>query len=97
MTNQLIDNEELKRYDMPVEGGTPFIEYIKAQNYVCLNHTEVPKALEGQGLGSAIIKLALETIKQEGKKILPMCPFVRTYIQRHPEWDELVMPGVKFK
>ena len=62
-----------------------------------LTHTEVPKSMEGKGLGSAIVKLALEDIEQKGLTLVPLCPFVALYLKRHPEWKRLVMKGINIE
>jgi predicted GNAT family acetyltransferase len=55
-----------------------------------LLHTEVPDALEGQGYGAALAKAALSYAKDEGMKVIPSCPFVSTYVRRHPEYGPLI-------
>ena len=94
MDYTLIDNEEKKRYEFQLEEYTPIIEYIKAQDKIYLTHTEVPTALEGKGIGSALVKQALEDIEKKGLTLVPLCPFVALYIKRHPEWKKLVLKGI---
>ncbi len=94
MDYTLIDNEEKKRYEFQLEEHTPIIEYIKAQDKIYLTHTEVPTALEGKGIGSALVKQALEDIEKKGLTLVPLCPFVALYIKRHPEWKKLVLKGI---
>jgi predicted GNAT family acetyltransferase len=45
----------------------------------------VPPASRGRGLGEALVKAALEAARQEGVRVVPVCPFVRAYLQRHPQ------------
>jgi len=94
MEYQLIDNEEAKQYEFHIEGVITKIEYIKAQNNIYLTHTEVPTKLEGKGIGSSLVKMALEDIKKKKLTLVPLCPFVALYIKRHPEWKELVLKGI---
>jgi predicted GNAT family acetyltransferase len=94
MEYHLIDNEEAKQYELHVEGTIAKIEYIKAQNNIYLTHTEVPTNLEGKGIGSSLVKMALEDIKKKELTLVPLCPFVALYIKRHPEWRELVLKGI---
>ena len=94
MDYQLIDNEEAKQYEFHVEDTIPRIEYIKAQNNIYLTHTEVPKELEGKGIGSALVKQVLEDIEKKDLTLVPLCPFVALYIKRHPDWRKLVMKGI---
>lgn len=91
----LIDNEEKKQYEFHVGEYIPKIEYIKtATGEIYLTHTEVPVALEGQGIGSQLIKKALVDIEEKGLRLVPLCPFVAGYIQKHPEWRRIVMRGI---
>lgn len=94
MEYQLINNEERKQYEVHTDGVVLRIEYIHAQDRIFLTHTEIPKSMEGKGLGSAIVKLALEDIEKKGLTLVPLCPFVALYIKRHPEWRKLVMKGI---
>lgn len=95
MSHQLIDNAEEKRYEMHIEGHTPIIEYIKTKDKIFLTHTEVPKELEGKGIGSSLVKAVLEDVKKQDLTLVPLCPFVASYIKRHPEWKDLVLKGIK--
>jgi len=94
MDYQLLNKKSKKQYEFHIDEHTPRIEYIKAQDKIYLTHTEVPKALEGKGIGSAIIKAALEDVKSQGLTLVPLCPFVAMYIKKHPEWKDLVLKGV---
>ena len=84
------NNEIKKRYETTVNGQTAYLEYIPAGQNNVLSHTEVPVGLEGQGIGSQLVKQVLEAIKSENRSIIIVCPFVAGYIQRHPEYLELV-------
>ncbi|MFP3714445.1 GNAT family N-acetyltransferase [Puerhibacterium sp. TATVAM-FAB25] len=53
-------------------------------------HTEVDPALEGQGIGSSLVAGALAAVRDAGSKVVPLCPFVRAYMARHPEHDDLL-------
>ena len=96
-TYQLIDNEEARQYEYHIDNVVPRIEYIKSGEKIFLSHTEVPQQLEGQGIGSAIIKAALEDIERKELTLIPLCPFVAAYIKRHPEWKKLVLRGINIQ
>ena len=51
-------------------------------------------ALEGKGVGSSLVRLALEDIERQQLRLVPLCPFVAGYVQKHPEWKRLVMEGI---
>lgn len=90
----IIDNQKAKQYEMHVDGEIVRIEYIRALNKIYLTHTEVPRSLEGRGLGSQIVKSVLEDIDEKELILIPMCPFVAGYIKKHPEWKKLVLRGI---
>jgi predicted GNAT family acetyltransferase len=91
MSYTLIDNEEKKQYEFHIEDDIARIEYIKAQGKIFVTHTEVPVKLEGKGIGSALVKQVLDDIQVKGLALVPLCPFVSAYINRHPEYKPLVL------
>lgn len=92
---KLIDNVALHQYEFRIGDLIPRLEYIKTKNgEIYLTHTEVPSALEGKGVGSSLVRLALEDIERQQLRLVPLCPFVAGYVQKHPEWKRLVMEGV---
>ena len=88
----LTDNTEKHQYEFHIEGLVHRIEYIKTNNgEIYLTHTEVPYALERRGVGSQLVKKALQDIEKQNLRLIPLCPFVAKYIQRNPEWKKMVM------
>jgi predicted GNAT family acetyltransferase len=87
----ITDNKQQSRYELAVEGDTAVLQYMERDGALYLTHTEVPPELEGQGIGGRIVKHALEDAKRRGRKVAPWCPFVRAYIDRHPEYQPLVL------
>ena len=65
-------------------------EYYEHEGRRIFTHTEVDPAWEGQGLVSRLVRHALDQERAEGRRIVPMCPFVRAWIERHPDYDDLV-------
>lgn len=90
MTDTVRHNPELNRYELTVEGKTAVADYRLQGDRVAMAHVGVPKELENRGIGSALVKFALEDIRARGLKVVPVCPFVAAYIKRHPEWADLV-------
>jgi uncharacterized protein len=84
------DNTERKRFELQVEGHTAFIDYRRQGNVIAMTHAEVPKELNGRGIGSALAKGALDLVRQRNETVLPQCPFVESYIERHPDYQDLV-------
>ena len=85
-------NSASNRLELEIEGSTAFIEYKLAGHTLFLIHTEVPHELEGKGVGAAIVQKALQHAKDSGYKIVPICPFVQAYLERHKEWNGIVAP-----
>ena len=81
------DNRAELRYEL-VRGGEVlgFLLYRIEADGVVLVHTEVDPADEGEGLGSVLVKEALDDLRQRHVRAIPLCPFVRAYIRRHPEY-----------
>jgi predicted GNAT family acetyltransferase len=86
------DNEHLHRYEATVDGKVAgFLRYLdRPQGVRVLVHTEVEPAYEGKGVGGRLVAGALDAERARGGKIVPECPFVKTYLKRHPEYGDLV-------
>jgi uncharacterized protein len=88
---RVIDNPRASRYELWL--GTTragLIQYLAEAGTVLLVHTEVDPAFEGQGLGERLVTGALADLRTRGRKLVPLCPFVRAYLRRHPDQTDLV-------
>lgn len=83
-------NQEQHRYEVEVDGKLAILEYRDAGGQRYYTHTEVPEALEGRGIASEMAKFVLDEAQAQQLSIVPLCPFVRGYIERHPEYKPLV-------
>ncbi|WP_201526224.1 GNAT family N-acetyltransferase [Psychrobacter frigidicola] len=83
-------NEQDKRFETTIDGQTGYVSYQDRGDTLVYDHTEVPQALEGQGVGSALIKHALDYAREHDKKVVPQCPFVASYIDKHPDYQDLI-------
>jgi predicted GNAT family acetyltransferase len=91
MNSKVVDNAERHRFEMDVgDGHRPIIVYELHGEQIVLTHTEVPEALSGRGVGSQLVRGALELIRAGGLRVVPQCAFVAAYIQRHPEEQDLL-------
>jgi predicted GNAT family acetyltransferase len=70
-----------------------FVEYQLEEGRIVLTHTEIDAAFEGRGVGSALIRHALDEARARGLDVVPLCPFVRGYIAGHSDYLDLVPPG----
>jgi predicted GNAT family acetyltransferase len=90
----LVENDVAKRrFVIAVEGQKAVLEYMISGEKIIFTHTEVPRALEGNGLGGVLAKAGLGYAKEQGLKVMPLCPYMASYINRHPEWKALLLPG----
>jgi uncharacterized protein len=87
----IIDNPDQHRYEIRVQDEVAgFVQYRRREGLVALIHTEIDTRFEGQGLGSQLIAGVLDEARAAGVWVLPFCPFVNSYVERHPEYAELV-------
>lgn len=88
-----MDNPERRRYELWV-GDTLAgkIVYRSRPGALALVHTEVDHAFEGQGLGAKLVAGVLEDVRRRGLKIVPLCRFVRSYLERHPDAADVIAP-----
>ena len=87
------DHPENGRFEIAVEGELAgFANYHPVGDNLDFTHTEIDDRFEGQGLGSTLIRAALEAARTRGMGVLPHCRFVRSFIERHAEFLDLVPP-----
>jgi uncharacterized protein len=89
MSNNVRDNAERHRFELDVDGKMAYSNYRRADGLLTVMHTEVPKELEGRGIGSALVRGLLDIARAEGLKVRPLCPFVKAYVDKHPEYADL--------
>jgi len=94
-TIPLVDNTYDQQFELAVAGATALVQYQLHHQYLSLIHTEVPIALQGQGVGSALVEKVLHQADERHLTLIPLCPFVARYIHQHPEWYRLVAPGYR--
>jgi uncharacterized protein len=82
---QVTDNAEDSRFELTVEGQLAELIYRRRGSRLVLIHTEVPEALERHGLGGVLVSAALERARAEQLTVVPVCPFARSWLERHPE------------
>ncbi|WP_306369827.1 GNAT family N-acetyltransferase [Nocardiopsis sp. CC223A] len=91
MATGVADAPENERYEIRVDGEVAgFAEYILTDGLITFTHTEIDPGREGRGLGGALVRGALDDVRGRGLDVLPLCPFVKGWIQRHPDYADLV-------
>ncbi len=80
-----IHNEAARRFEVNVGGERAILEYRRSPGVIDLIHTEVPAALRGRGLGEILVRAALDFARDHKLTVVPTCPYVKAYLQKHPE------------
>lgn len=83
-------NEQGKRFETTIDGYTGYISYQERGDKLVYDHTIVPQELGGRGVGSALVKEALNHARENNKKVVPQCSFVASYIDKHPDYQDLL-------
>jgi predicted GNAT family acetyltransferase len=89
-TPPVTNDTAAEQFEIRTDGGTALLRYRRQGNALDLLHTEVPAAFEGQGYGAALARSALDYARAERLKVIPSCPFVARYLERHREYADLV-------
>ncbi|MGN6795877.1 MAG: GNAT family N-acetyltransferase [Streptosporangiaceae bacterium] len=82
---RVTDNRAESRFELAVDGALSELIYRRRANRLVLIHTEVPEKLEGHGLGGTLVQAAVDRAVSEGLTVVPLCPFARTWLVRHPD------------
>jgi predicted GNAT family acetyltransferase len=86
----IVDNAGEHRFEARLPEGVAFVAYRLQDGAIVFTHTEVPEELEGRGLGNALVRRALDSARERGLHVVPLCPFVAAYIRRHDEYADLI-------
>ena len=84
------NNETMQQFEVSMDNELAYLQYRFYKDDIALMHTDVPDKLGGKGIASALAVYALDWAKEHNKKIMVYCPFVASYLKKHPEYDYLV-------
>jgi predicted GNAT family acetyltransferase len=84
-TPEVVDNEAASRFEVSIDGHLAELIYRRHLDRLVLVHTGVPDELEGRGVGGMLVRAAVARAVQEGLTVVPLCPFARRWLERHPE------------
>ena len=93
-TAAAVHNAAKQRFEMDVDGQLSVLEYTFKNHRLFLTHTEVPPALQSHGLGTKLAHAALEYARQNELTVVAICPFVKEYVDSHPEYQSFVTTSV---
>lgn len=88
-------NAAKERFELDTPSGLALMEYRLREGTLVLTHTEVPPEVGGQGIGGLLIQAALTYATESHLKVKPLCPFVVTYLKRHPEFHGQVVESFR--
>jgi predicted GNAT family acetyltransferase len=86
----VIHNTSESRFEATVDGLLCVADYQLIGKVMTMPHTVVPSALEGRGIAAAMVSAALGWAREQGYKVNPVCSYVRIYMKRHPETQDLL-------
>ena len=94
----IVDDREAERYEARPRDAAPDAEpsiaaYWRNGDVITFTHTEVPRALEGRGVASRLVRAALDDVRARGLRAAPMCPYVTSWLRRHHEYLDIVEPS----
>jgi len=87
------NNEEARRFETTVDGLRAFITYRQFPDHIVFQHTDVPAPLEGKGLAAKLARTALDFARANHLRVVPLCPYVSSFIRKHREYQDLVSGG----
>ena len=85
-------NEERHRFEITTEDGrlAGIAQYATRPGVVEFTHTEVDDQFEGHGIGSKLVRAALDEVRASGDRVIPTCPFFKSWIEKHEDYADLV-------
>lgn len=89
--SEIVDNPARHRYEISIDGHTAFTTYRVENGVITFMHTEVPPEFRGKGIGSMLVRGELEAARARGLKVVASCEFVAGYIDKHPEFRDLLV------
>lgn len=89
---EVVHNAQASCFELHLQGQQAFAHYELVDGVMWLDHTETPPALQGRGLAAKVVRAALDHARAHGLQVRPACSYVRAYLRRHPEAQDLVAP-----
>jgi uncharacterized protein len=86
----VIHNEAENRFEVKVGDELAVTQYRRHGSKIIFTHTEVPPSMAGKGIGNLLARAALGYARKENLRVVPRCEFIASFIERHPEYQDLV-------
>ena len=90
MSEGVRNNIAAHRFELDTDRHTALAYYTMEPGVITFTHTEVPQELSGRGVGSRLVRGALEQVRAQGLRVVAKCPFVSAYMGKHPEFNDLL-------
>lgn len=87
------DNSEQQRFELDTDNGPAVALYRWDRDIMVIFHTEVPRELRGQGIGEKLVRGVLDEVRRRKLKVVPLCWFVKEFVEGHPEYGDVVASG----
>jgi uncharacterized protein len=98
VATEVVDRPDAHQFEILADGKVAGIAaYQLYPGEILFTHTEIDEAYEGKGLGSVLVRHALDSARERGLAVLPLCPFVRGWISRHDDYLDLVPESARKK
>lgn len=92
-TSSVTHNSAHEQFELPTQDGPAVLRYKSRDGVLDLQHTVVPKSSERRGFGTALVRAALDHARASGTKVIPTCPFVKAFMDDHPEYADVRAPA----
>jgi predicted GNAT family acetyltransferase len=89
----IVHNVEAQRFEAALDGEIAHVDYRLRGGVMRMHHTSVPRAFEGRGIAAALVRAAIAHAREHSLRVAPDCPYVRSYMQRHPDTHDLLPAG----
>lgn len=81
---------DARRFEIDTDGHTGVLDYSEQGDRVSFDHVVVPDAIGGRGVAGQLTRFALDHAREQGWRVIPRCPYVKRWIERHPEYADIV-------
>ena len=89
-------DEERQTFDAIIDDEHAVLEYrSNKEGKIFINHTEVPESLQGRGVAGILVQHVFDYIRENNMRMIPVCPYVKSYLKKHPENMDLVASGIR--